>query len=357
MGLGADMGSNYGFVSPGGMAGNAIQEFLMQREQQERMRILDALEQKAQADRVRLSETELGLRQSGQDQQAREFASDEAYRTGQVARQREQDDIAGDERRQRQNQIGIVQMMGDAYTQAGDPMRGMAVQAGVDLPPDPDAELRDYEAKRRIDARYRPRAAAAGPSNEPLVAIMGPDGESVLVPRSQAVGKKPANMREQGRSVTSGDAGRIAEFDTSLDDTNVLERDLGKTGAGSQIGAMLPNVVTEYTGLGMDSKQRQAVIDRVKQVIGKALEGGVLRKEDEAKYAKILPTIGDAPEVAKTKIDGLRAALEQRRGRFIDSLSDAGFETDKYTERQPKTDGGGVVRWTRDANGRPVRAQ
>jgi hypothetical protein len=56
------MGNNYGFVSPGGMSGNAIEDFLMKREEQERRRILDALEQKAQADRVRLSETELAQR-------------------------------------------------------------------------------------------------------------------------------------------------------------------------------------------------------------------------------------------------------------------------------------------------------
>jgi hypothetical protein len=36
------------------------------------------------------------------------------------------------------------------------------------------------------------------------------------------------------------------------------------------------------------SRKVQAEIDRVRQLVGKALEGGVLRKEDEEKYKKIL---------------------------------------------------------------------
>jgi hypothetical protein len=178
----------------------------------------------------------------------------------------------------------------------------------------------------------------AGDGNEPLVSIMGPDNRPILVPRSQAVGKTPASSREQGRPVTSGDAGRVTELDTSLDDLKVLRQTLGTTGAGSKVGAMLPNVVTEYTGWGADSKSRQGTIDRVKQVIGKALEGGVLRKEDEVKYEKILPTIGDAPDVAKAKLDGLEKALVQRRQRTLESLADAGYETSRFEER-----GGGTV--------------
>lgn len=172
--------------------------------------------------------------------------------------------------------------------------------------------------------------------NEPLVPVMGDDGQPVLMRRSQAEGRRPASTREQGRPVTSGDAGRIAELDTSLDDLKALKNVLGTTGAGSQVGAMLPNVVTEVTGLGSDSKQRQAMIDRVKQVIGKALEGGVLRKEDEAKYEKILPRIGDPPDVAKTKLANLEAAIEQRRTREIEAREDAGYDVSKFKERGRK---------------------
>lgn len=189
------------------------------------------------------------------------------------------------------------------------------------------------------------RAPSSTPA-EPLVAIMGDDGAPVLVPRREAVGRRPASTREQGRAVTSGDAGRLAELDTSMDDLKVLRETVlpvdpktGKpvefktTGAQAKAGAMLWNPITEATGMGADAKSRQAVIDRVKQVIGKALEGGVLRKEDEYKYEKILPTIGDVASVVKTKLEGLDTAIKLRRDRQIDALEDAGYDVSKFRSR------------------------
>lgn len=60
-----------------------------------------------------------------------------------------------------------------------------------------------------------------------------------------------------------------------------------------------------------DARQAQAEVDRVRQVVGKALEGGVLRKEDEEKYKKILATLSDTPETAIYKIDSLIGQLER----------------------------------------------
>src|SRR6185295_18300405 len=92
-----------------------------------------------------------------------------------------------------------------------------------------------------------------------------------------AKGEAPA----KARNVTSGDANRIADYNSSLSDLEKLKTELtnvaGATGAAAKAGAMLPNAITEYTGIGQQAKQKQAVIDRVKQVIGKAMEGGVLR--------------------------------------------------------------------------------
>jgi hypothetical protein len=199
-------------------------------------------------------------------------------------------------------------------------------------------------ARRPIDpAALQP----VGDQNEPLVSIMGPDNRPILVRRSQAEGKTPASSREQGRPVTSGDAGRITELDTSLDDLAVLNRTLtdtaGATGTAAAVGAALPSWATEFTGWGTDAKKRQGVIDRVKQVIGKALEDGVLRKEDEVKYEKILPTIKDPQDVAVSKLNGLKTALTLRRQRTLESLADAGYETTRFEGRGGAPAGGGMV--------------
>jgi hypothetical protein len=312
------------------MAGNAIEQFLMQRELQERQRMEDELRAKQVEEQSQRQAAELALRQQEEARIAAEHQQEFTRRTANDAQGVTERDRAF---RADQNQVGIRQMLGDALTQRGEPLRGLAAMTGMQLPadaPDPQAELNEYEAKKKIDAKYR-----QGPdtSSEPLVAIMGPTGEPVYVPRSQAAGQRPASTREQGRPVMTGDANRIADLDTSLDDVDVLAKTLGTTGAQSAIGAAVPDFVTEFTGFGEDAKQRQAVIDRVKQVIGKALEGGVLRKEDEAKYAKILPTIGDPPAVANTKMQGLRAALSQRRQTLLDTLGDSGFDTSKHNAR------------------------
>lgn len=57
------------------------------------------------------------------------------------------------------------------------------------------------------------------------------------------------------------------------------------------------------------AKQVQADIDRVRQTVGKALEGGVLRKEDEEKYKKILPTVNDTYNTVVYKMQQLDATM------------------------------------------------
>ena len=66
-----------------------------------------------------------------------------------------------------------------------------------------------------------------------------------------------------------------------------IENELGASGL-TRVGSWTFNIYDSH--------------GRVKQVIGKSLEGGVLRREDEYKYVKILPTIQDPPDVAKAKI-------------------------------------------------------
>jgi hypothetical protein len=200
----------------------------------------------------------------------------------------------------------------------------------------------DKAAAQALKFLKAQRASEGGgtPAQEPLVAVIGADGNPVLMPRSQAAGKRPASTREQGRAVTSGDAGDLADFDTSLDDLRVLRETVssnGATGTSAKIGAMLPNAVTDITGWGTSAKQKQAVIDRVKQVIGKTLEGGVLRKEDEAKYKNILPTIGERKEIVASKIAGLEKAISLRKQRRLDALADSGYDVSKHQSRTAPT--------------------
>ena len=72
------------------------------------------------------------------------------------------------------------------------------------------------------------------------------------------------------------------------------------------------------------ARKAQAEIDRVRQTVGKALEGGVLRKEDEEKYKKILATLNDTPDTAFYKIDSLITSLERDIDNYKKIQSDSG---------------------------------
>lgn len=72
------------------------------------------------------------------------------------------------------------------------------------------------------------------------------------------------------------------------------------------------------------ARQAQADVDRVRQVVGKALEGGVLRKEDEEKYKKILATLTDTPETALYKIDELINNITTTKDDYINLQTSSG---------------------------------
>jgi hypothetical protein len=226
-----------------------------------------------------------------------------------------------------------------------DPETNKELVSAVPEPAKPLSPIELNEGATLVDpqtgnviARGNPKREAGGGDKEPLMAVMGPDGNPVYVPRSEARGMRPASNREQGRAVTAGDAGRLAELDTSLDDVDVLSVVIqgveGATGNLAAFQASLPNWATNMVGgWGSEAKSKQAVIDRVRQVIGKALEGGVLRKEDETKYAKILPVVSDHPEVVATKLAGLKSAITQRKERELDAREDAGYDVGRFRQR------------------------
>jgi hypothetical protein len=75
---------------------------------------------------------------------------------------------------------------------------------------------------------------------------------------------------------------------------------------------------------------KQQLVASTKQLVGKALEGGVLRKEDEEKYNKILPTMGDTYESALLKTWQLRDMLDNAYQAGLGALESAGYDVSKF---------------------------
>ena len=93
-----------------------------------------------------------------------------------------------------------------------------------------------------------------------------------------------------------------------------------------------------------DARKAQAKIDLVRQRVGKTLEGGVLRKEDEEKYKKILATLNDTPSTALSKIDGLAQSIERDMKTFEEEQRRAGrrVNTGAKKEGDSKKDSLGI---------------
>lgn len=74
-------------------------------------------------------------------------------------------------------------------------------------------------------------------------------------------------------------------------------------------------------------QELQSRVDNLKQTIGKFKEGGVLRKEDEEKYNKILATVWDNPEVAGTKLRNIHNEMSQKYNAVLKTLGAQGYKT------------------------------
>jgi len=85
-----------------------------------------------------------------------------------------------------------------------------------------------------------------------------------------------------------------------------------------------------------------AELRRSRQSIGSYLEGGVLRKEDEIKYEKMLPKLNDLPEVAKEKLKGIDALLRNKQNEYLKSYENAGFNVVDYTDSKNKFSDGRI---------------
>lgn len=137
-----------------------------------------------------------------------------------------------------------------------------------------------------------------------------------------------------GRPMSDAAVGKVSESKSAVaslrDLRDVLQKNEQFIGPVAGLSAVNP-----YS----KARQAQSDIDRVRQRVGKALEGGVLRKEDEVKYKKILATLTDVPETAIYKVDQLIQDIERDISIFEQEQKKSGR---RVTATMP-TDGGVTV--------------
>jgi hypothetical protein len=117
--------------------------------------------------------------------------------------------------------------------------------------------------------------------------------------------------------------GRIADTQKGLAGIDSLAQMIN---SGGYTGGVLQGNLRQFNPFDTEFKSQQAMVDTVRQFVGKALEGGVLRKEDEEKYRKILPTMQDDPEVANSKLAYLKEMIQNDLANYT-SLASGGAPT------------------------------
>ena len=130
-----------------------------------------------------------------------------------------------------------------------------------------------------------------------------------------------------GGNLNSTASGVIADTKTGLQALADLYGSIEQSGANNPLVGRIRGANpfdTEAQGLRGD-------IATAKQIVGKALEGGVLRKEDEIKYSKLLPTMGDTDATAKNKISKLINLISGRLNEYQANIGAGSGGTDLAT--------------------------
>lgn len=146
---------------------------------------------------------------------------------------------------------------------------------------------------------------------------------STQIANAMALAKgKEQVIRGLGREIPASQATELGDIETSV---NQLDNMMNNA-ATLNLQFAPSDIVRALNPWDTEAKGFQQVVASTKQVIGKGLEGGVLRKEDEYKYAKIIPQLGDTREVLQRKYEQLRSMLQLKHEGMKKGLGSAGFD-------------------------------
>lgn len=135
-----------------------------------------------------------------------------------------------------------------------------------------------------------------------------------ILPAGKVEGlSKAATIPELVREMTS-------IFENNKD---IMGRYSGKI---AKIASWIPGISEEYR---TRIETVDGAIAKGRQIIGKVLEGGVLRKEDETKYKKILADLDTDPQAAINKLYSLSETVSGDIKRGVEWLGVAGYDVSR----------------------------
>jgi hypothetical protein len=192
--------------------------------------------------------------------------------------------------------------------------------------------------------------AAAVVDNPNLFRSYTPTEKAKVIASLRANGHVAAANRLGGKQLSEKSVDHISSADHAM---AILDDLAGSFKAAEKYVGPIAGLqaVNPYS----DAQKLQAEVDRVRQNVGKLLEGGVLRKEDEIKYTKILATLNDTPSTAASKIGGIRGDIDQKVKAYKANLKKSGYDMSGFdggAETPPPASDSGSVRMIHPKTGK-----
>jgi hypothetical protein len=159
--------------------------------------------------------------------------------------------------------------------------------------------------------------APAGPSNEPLTAITDPQtGEPRLVPRSQAVGMRPASTRDQ--ALTEGQSNAAGFAERMQFNEPAIQGYEGSVGRGSQLQGWLPGEMQSDGFQQYQAAKKNWIAAQLRKESGAAISQGEYDEADRQYF----PQPGDSAGTIAQKRE-LRAVAQASMRRASGSAGTA----------------------------------
>lgn len=231
---------------------------------------------------------------------------------------------------------------------------GMAQQAMQQGPPQggppqgpmpPQGPPQQAPPPQQMQPRPQAPPMAPSPPPPPVKAIPTPGNVNPLVTSPET--------REHGKEMNESAVKAFQEVVDGMKMIKELKSDIRSVGSkvmkpgGSlryenPLGSMYSQFTGDKEGVLLANK-----IEIIRQTLGKAKEGGVLRKEDELKYKKMLPNMDDLPDVAQGKLQNFYKDFSSTLKTHLATQKASGRKTremEKYLEgaiKELEADGAG----------------
>ena len=217
-----------------------------------------------------------------------------------------------------------------------------------------------YRRQQEAQAKYYEMLAAQG--KPPSGYTVGPHGELIPLPDTEAsiAAKQQGLLTEQQRLDLDRQRLALDERYKNALINKANQRPAAPKGKvlppatlmAVQDGRQIPNMLGE---LRQEIQSQRHLFDPIKgtlsslnpynenvqtlnakltataQVVGKYLEGGVLRQEDVPKYRKMLPNIGDTPAVAEQKLNYVQNLVDQKTRSYVEAFQASGYDTTAFS--------------------------